>query len=277
MPKQNAAISAATLAPLAIALATGSLTGASGAVASRSARATAATGANSKVACAAVLVACPEDGCAHAGTSDAVTNELKRRVPTSGAPRTLTFDDFKRLQDDEIAAFGDDKTEPTAAERSKLHNLAVGGGVVSEGDLVQIVGFLVGKSHANSGESVNCKLTGTTNNDFHITIADDPSSDEFAGIVVEMTPQVRKKAWTLKALAAAETLQRPVLAVGQLFYDNKHHVNDDPENPTGGDPKRFSLFEVHPITAFFVCKTTEQCDPNRATDWLALEDPNAVK
>jgi hypothetical protein len=278
MPKQNAAINAATLVPLALALATGPLIGAASGSATSSARTTSATAAKAKVACAAVLSACPEAGCAHTDTPDAVTNELKRRLPAGGSPKLLTLDDFKRLQDDEIAAFGDDRIEPTEAERSKsLHQLSIGGGKVSEGDLVQVVGFLVGTSHANSGESVNCKLTGSANNDFHITIADDPSSDEFAGIVVEMTPQVRKKAWTLKALAAAEALDRPVLVIGQLFYDNKHHVNDDPENPQGGDPKRFSLFEVHPVTAFFVCKTAEQCDPNRPGDWLALEDPNALK
>jgi len=50
---------------------------------------------------------------------------------------------------------------------------------------VQVVGYLVGKPHANSGESVNCKLTGATNNDFHLTLADDPASEEFSGIVVD--------------------------------------------------------------------------------------------
>lgn len=278
MPKQNAAINAATLVPLAIALATGPLVGASGGRATVSAKTTSATAAKAKVACAAVLSVCPEMGCAPANTPDAVTNELKRRVPTGGSPKLLTLDDFKRLQDDEIAAFGNDRIEPTEVERLKnLHQLSVSGGRVSEGDLVQVVGFLVGKSHSSSGESVNCQLAGAANNDFHITIADDASSEEFAGIVVEMTPQVRKKAWTLKALAAAEALERPVLVVGQLFYDNKHNINDDPENPHGGDPKRFSLFEVHPVTAFFVCKTSEQCDPSRLSDWLALEDPNATK
>jgi hypothetical protein len=269
MSRQHSAIAAATLVPLALGLAAGPLSSPTrGGARTTSTEAHART----KVACAASLLACPEAGCAHDGSSDAVTNELKRRVPPAGAPRTLTLDDFKRLQDDEIAVFGDDKIEPDEAERTKgLRNLKVDGGRVSEGDLVQVVGFLVGKPHANSGESVNCKLTGSTNNDFHLTIADDPASDEFNGIVVEMTPQARPKTWTLKRVTAVQKLERPVLVVGQLFYDNKHHVNDDPENPGGGDPKRFSLFEVHPVTQFFVCRTTDQCDPARAADWTTLE------
>jgi hypothetical protein len=269
MSRSHPAIAAATLAPLALGLAAGPLSSATrGGTSTRAA----AVSARGKIACAATLLACPEAGCAHDGTSDAVTNELKRRVPAAGTPRTLTLDDFKRLQDDEIAAFGDDKIEPAEAERTQgLSNLKVAGGRVSEGDLVQVVGFLVGKPHANSGESVNCKLTGSTNNDFHLTIADDPTADEFSGIVVEMTPQVRPKTWTLRRVSDAQKLARPVLVVGQLFYDNKHHVNDDPENPSGGDPKRFSLFEVHPVTQFFVCRTTDQCDPARAADWTPLE------
>src|ERR1700716_1413224 len=120
MSRQHSAIAAATLAPLALGLAAGQFS--SVARGGTRATATAASG-KTKIACAASLLACPEAGCAHEGSSDAVTNALKRAVPAGGNPRTLTLDDFKRLQDDEVAAFGDDKIEPDEAERTKgLHN-----------------------------------------------------------------------------------------------------------------------------------------------------------
>jgi hypothetical protein len=43
----------------------------------------------------------------------------------------------------------------------------------------------------------------------------------------------------------------------------------DENNPLSGQPKRFSLWEIHPITSVKVCKrsTLSQCDPDRASDW----------
>lgn len=70
----------------------------------------------------------------------------------------------------------------------------------------------------------------------------------FRGIVVEMIPQHRPIQWNLHKLLRVETEGRPVLVVGQLFYDMKHKVNDDPSNPTQGQPIRASLFEIHPIS-----------------------------
>jgi hypothetical protein len=56
------------------------------------------------------------------------------------------------------------------------------------------------------------------------------------------------------------------------FYDNLHFANGDANNPIGGQPPRFSLWEIHPITSLKVCKknTASQCDPNRASDWRAF-------
>lgn len=278
MSRPHASIAAAALAPLALGLAAGPMS-------SRTHDTAAPTmsSSRSKVSCQAVLSACPDVGCAQEGSSDAITNELKRRVPNAGVARTLTFDDFKRLQDDEVSAFGDEKIEPTESDRTaKLHNLKLPGGRVSEGDLVQVMGYLVGRPHANNGESVNCKLTGTANNDFHLTLADDPGADETSGIVVEMTPQVRdtparRTTWTLMRLVSVQTQQLQVLATGQLFYDNKHHVNDDPENVHAGDPKRFSLFEVHPVIQFYVCNLPTTCDPAQPSDWITLESYKGAK
>ena len=57
---------------------------------------------------------------------------------------------------------------------------------------------------------------------------------------------------------------------GQLLYDNMHRVNDDPENDQSGQPKRFSLWEIHRITAVGVCKR-DDCDAKVDDDWTPLE------
>jgi hypothetical protein len=59
-----------------------------------------------------------------------------------------------------------------------------------------------------------------------------------------------------------------LLIEGGLFYDNIHFANGDAENPIPRQPKRFSLWEIHPVVSVKVCKkTAAQCDPNRASDW----------
>jgi len=213
-----------------------------------------------KPPCAANLAACPTRGCEPAGTAHALMNQTKRAVPSPAEPTPLTLDDFASLQDEADTRLGDKQKTLTKQARAKLKNLPVAGSTVSEGDLVELLGFIVGlpnRPSANtSGESVNCRLKGVPNNDFHIPIARRWTHSEFRAIVVEMIPQDRNAKWTLKKLLQVQSNGQMVLAIGQLFYDNKHHVNHDPENPIGGDPKRFSLFEVHPITEFRVCTAT---------------------
>lgn len=138
---------------------------------------------------------------------------------------------------------------------------------------MRITGFIVfdSKPHANSSESVNCRLKTSANNDFHLSLAERAADSEAEGIVIEMIPQDRPSNWTLTKLTATENARKRVLVVGGLFYHNKHVVNSDPENPIGGQPARFSLWKVHRITEFFVCKKTNKaCDPATASDWKKL-------
>ena len=65
----------------------------------------------------------------------------------------------------------------------------------------------------------------------------------------------------------------PVLVRGQLFYDNKHLVNSDPDDVKPRQPKRFSLWEIHPVTEFHVCVTVDNdCDPKDLAQWEPLEN-----
>ncbi len=106
--------------------------------------------------------------------------------------------------------------------------------------------------------------------DIHISIGPkSPQMSEYDGIVAEMIPQLPRPAgWdaaTLNRLAGKQ-----VLVVGALTYDNEHLVNDNPATPKSGQPKRFSLWEVHPITAFYVCPAGDGCDPATLGQWMTL-------
>jgi len=263
--KKNVLTTAGTVLPLAIGLAMNAL-------GPSQPTTMAARGSNALKAgvCVASLDVCPITGCAGPDNPDEqLLNETKRHLPTSTTPKVLAVSDFTILQNQADSTVGQHQALDAAA-RARLQGILVSSGqTVSEGDMVQVDGFLVGKPHPNTGESVNCNLGGSANNDFHIPFADDPDKSPFEGIVVEMIPQNRPATWSVKNLSKAEAERRMVRATGQLFYDNEHQVNPDQDASIGGQPPRFSLWEVHPIVAFSVCKTTD--NPCGGNDWESLE------
>jgi hypothetical protein len=228
--------------------------------------------------CADSFANCRPEGCGAPGSDQAILNSSKRRQPSETNARTLSFADLRSLQQKANNLVGQ-HNELTQAERDSLVNLSVTSGTVREGKLVKVRGFLAAglEPHANtSGESVNCRFTQTENNDFHISLVGNAGEDEFKGIVVEMIPQNRSANWTLAKLKDIRQQGKRVLVVGALFYDNIHIVNDDPNHPIGGQPKRVSLWEVHPITKFFVCtKASNNCNAGSTgagSGWKRLED-----
>jgi hypothetical protein len=60
------------------------------------------------------------------------------------------------------------------------------------------------------------------------------------------------------------------MVVGQLFYDSKHRVNDDPDNLLRGEPQRFTLFEIHPVTRLLTCKKKKGCDAKKSAEWTVV-------
>lgn len=89
-----------------------------------------------------------------------------------------------------------------------------------------------------------------------------------------MIPQERPDGWTAQKLRRIARERWPVVVRGQLLYDNKHEVNDDPDDVKSGEPKRFSLWEVHPVTEFYVCMTANKrwdAARIRAPQWRWLE------
>lgn len=186
----------------------------------------------------------------------------------------LTFDDFARLQRVADERVGQGPQDLTKAQHAALQRLDVASGSVSEGDLVRAIGYIAKGGdglHANeTGESVNCQLKKFANNDVHIPLVANAGDSEYQGIVVEMAPQDRPAAWTVEALKEIQAQGARVWVEGGLAYDKVHYVNADGKHPFKDEPARMSLWEVHPITRFLVCRK-EHCDAGNADDWSELD------
>ncbi|HKR61730.1 MAG TPA: SH3 domain-containing protein [Pyrinomonadaceae bacterium] len=224
--------------------------------------------------CADSLGECEANGCATPTSKRGLFNKAKNHQPTGTNARSLSFADMKSLQNqaDEVVEQG---TELNQEQRDSLSNFTVTTGKVSEGRLVKLTGFIAKglDPHPNTGESVNCRLKTPVNNDFHITLALKSSHTEFQGVVVEMIPHNRPDGWTIERLKKVKQKALLVMAIGNLFYDNDHVVNSDPSDNLTGQPKRFSLWEIHPITKFFVCqRANNACAPSVTSHWTKLED-----
>jgi hypothetical protein len=216
---------------------------------------------------------CPPSGKDKQGTkispakNAGLLNLAKRHIPAGSTPTTLKLADFVKLITAAEAEFGIDARsskfiiEPT---RTKLKPLP--GTPAPEGDLVQFSGF-VNEVRPQHGESVNCY--STTNADIHINVGA-KGKTEFDGIVVEMIPQLpRPLGWDNNALVKLRDDQVPVLVVGGLTLDNEHLLNNDSQHVIKSQPARISLWEIHPVTEFFVCEKAS-CDRENHSDWLTL-------
>jgi hypothetical protein len=223
------------------------------------------------------LGVCKPEGCASATSKIGIRNVVKKNPPTGTTPIRLTFTDLASIQNQTDLLFDQSQgREFDASERALLQGLTANNGAVGEGVLVRLTGFLSSGNnnpHPNSsGESVNCNLKTSANNDFHISVASNASKDEFDGIVIEMIPQDRPATWTVARLKKVKNQKRKIWIEGGLFYDNIHVVNSEPG--TGStQPKRFSLWEIHPITKFLVCtRSNNSCSNTDASQWVKLED-----
>lgn len=227
-------------------------------------------------------------GCSKPNTPLATTNSQKRTTVINGSPTEVSFTDLQDLQKDVDSKFANGPAHVSGVTVSSHHNmkaaprkillsgLHAASGDFSEGDFVELFGFIASQKlppHPNTGESVNCKLKDEPSNDYHINITAAKNSDETKGVVVEMIPQNpnrKSKDWSLDKLDQIQQKQLQVRIRGRLFFDSEHEVNTK-TGKAGGNPRRFSLWEVHPISSFFVC---ESGNCTKTTGWKALEDWN---
>lgn len=210
-------------------------------------------------------------GLAGSGRQETNQNEAKNNFCASGDPTPKSFDDLRKLQtqvaNSKNINWGDKNTAtrkkgPTV-NRAPLQKMG-------EGQLVTVNGFVL-IARQEGGESVNCGKNvqdDAAYHDIHISLV--PSADETNecnGIVVEMSPHHRPSEWTAENVNKLHAAQTPVRVTGDLLFDSSHepcvHGQGVPSNP-----KRFSLWEVHPIYKLEVC--TANCDGDG--QWVAFSD-----
>jgi hypothetical protein len=65
-------------------------------------------------------------------------------------------------------------------------------------------------------------------------------------------------------------IERPVRITGPLFFDSSHQPCRDGKRP---NPKRISVWEIHPIYQFEVCKNKAltACDVGNDSQWIPLD------
>jgi hypothetical protein len=218
-----------------------------------------------------------------AGGKEAEQNQVKNNFCAMGAPVETTIDQLTTLQtkveQNTSINFGDQGNHgahgPTT-DRAPLKALG-------EGDLVQLKAFVLAAKQEQA-ESVNCGHEFDSENqknlfhDIHISLVAtenlasptdkvEEAANECQGVVAEMIPHHRPPEWTatnVNKVAAAHLLVR---VTGQRFFDSSHVPCADGK-PVRSNPKRVSLWEIHPIYKFEVC--TANCDAEGT--WLLLEE-----
>jgi hypothetical protein len=218
---------------------------------------------------------CPKAGNADPESPAGVEYTAKNFLCANGNPVDLTSDNFHEMESvaehDRHVKPG--QNTPSLDDRAIVQNLIdVDGASVGEGSLVRIVGYVAevpntyGRSDSK-GEGVNCSYPGAELNDVHINVAPNPDSSPCQGIVVEMIPHHRPNHWNFANASALKG--RAVRVTGHVFFDSRHTLVPCPKQ---GNPKRMSLFEIHPVYRFEVCRHGAECRQRVDDDWQDLED-----
>jgi hypothetical protein len=220
-----------------------------------------------------------------AGGVEATQNEAKNNFCATGtpqgAPLPKTFAQLIALQS-QVAQntsinFGDEANPgmhgPTT-DRAPLKALG-------EGKLVQLKAFVVAAAQEGD-ESVNCGKAFDQEpkkdlfHDIHISLVAtqqlatpantaEKDANECQGIVSEMIPHHRPPEWTAANVNKVAAKHLMVRLTGQLFFDSSH-VPCSQGKEVRTNPRRISLWEVHPIYKFEVC--TANCAA--AGTWVPL-------
>jgi hypothetical protein len=233
------------------------------------------------------------DGCsASANPSyDAYLDFLKDQDPgaTAAPVKELAAADFRTLESQL-------PKQLSAVNHAKFASKFA---TLGEGNIHTVIAYLyfvedTGKGTATqpaNSETSNCKLRAPGTFDYHFGIGFDaalaakaksmhPKAGDAAfvplekdSVVAEMTPYTRHSKWTFDRVNALQGQQ--IKVVGQLMADNVHfNARDDCQFPSAKTGCwRSTVWEIHPITQFYLCKASGGCTASSpATDWANLDD-----
>lgn len=171
-------------------------------------------------------------------------------------PRVVTYQDLINLQSQST------NIPKSLPDRTMVKQLG-------EAQYVSYVAFIKDAHYSDvaAGEAVNCNIPGNATNDIHIVLLKDPNDDECLSTTAEMSPHYRPLDWTPENLLKASA-GHPVRVQGQLFFDGSHTPCSGKSRP---NPKRASLWEIHPVYSIDVCSgnTIQDCEAPGA-EWSPL-------
>ena len=225
-----------------------------------------------------------DSSCGPAGSASSAPqsaqNEAKNNFCASGSPVNLTFANFAQLQQAAESAgipFGGTNLP---SDRGPLHNiLSLGSqGRVGEGSVVRLAAFVMTAHYSNvsKGESVNCGIPGNENNDIHIVLGQSAvpegakltEAQECASVTAEISPHFRPDVWSPDSLNHNNA--HMFRFTGQLFFDAAHRPC---VGGTGANPKRVAIWEVHPVYAVDICVDPgNHCSADSEANWVPLSD-----
>jgi hypothetical protein len=199
-------------------------------------------------------------------------NSAKDNFCATGTPQEMTIADLTSLQQqvekNPAINFGNEnkggrKKGPTV-NRAPLKKLG-------EGNLVTLKAFVL-IARQEGPESVNCEKNVPNTppfHDVHISlVASADVTEECSGVVAEMSPHHRPDSWTHLNVEKVSQAKLPVRVTGHLYFDSSHFPCANGQPAGAGNPKRVSLWEIHPIYKFEVC--TGNCDG--AGNWVTLDE-----
>jgi hypothetical protein len=227
------------------------------------------------------IESCPLDGSAPARSPDALQNEKKNNFCAAGAAASIDIAGLTTLQKSAEAAEKKLKHKAGAPPPDRSFLTPLG-----EGNVVEFVGYVF-EARQECGETVNCD-TAVPNidasHDIHIALigqprknkpsAETPASqaEECGGFVAEMIPHHRPAEWTQCNVNDAAARGLRVRVTGQQMYDASH-VPCKNGMPVGSNPRRVSLWEIHPIYSFEVCPSGDCASGG----WVPIESFDSGK
>jgi hypothetical protein len=236
---------------------------------------------NIKVTKRAVDKYCGMSGSASASSPNGQQNVKKNNFCVTGTPIQISFDDLDRLQ--QIARDSSNHinygSKGLPDDRSILGKLLpVNGKKIGEGTLVTLEGFILESHYADTlldgfgGENVNCNVSDLDVNDIHIALVQPSNvSDECESVTAEISPHFRPVSWS-RFITRQDKFNlghglpikgAKVRITGQLFFDASHAPCHDPLGK-GSDPRRKSIWEIHPVYAVDVFDTSKN-------KWVSLD------
>ena len=200
-------------------------------------------------------------------------NKVKNNFCTDSAtPTPITVDKMASLQGD----VGKVHPPPSKPPKDRAFLKPLG-----EGNLVVFEGYVFSATQ-ECGETVNCGAAVpdvNASHDIHIPLLAQPrktgetsakadrDKEECTSFVAEMVPHHRFPEWTACNVKEVAQQGLKVRVTGQQFFDGSHSTCKNGQ-PDGDNPKRLSLWEIHPIYSFEVCPSGDCASGG----WQPLEE-----